>query len=94
MRASEQRAGVEGFVQRRCRCPTCRKSWSSKTTATRHIEEGCHRDLAVRACSTCRHDFRADGHNDNGCDLDARPEGEHIVRNCDRWEAKRWLLTA
>ena len=88
---------AEVFIQRRYRCPSCRKSWSSRTRADRHIADGCHRDLSVRACSTCKHDNR--GENDYppspaGCDLGVRPEHEHIIRNCEKWEAKRWLLSA
>lgn len=42
------------YVTTRHRCPHCRKSYSAKGTAVRHVER-CWRNPERRACLTCAH---------------------------------------
>lgn len=85
---------IEVFIQRRYRCPHCRKSWASVTRARRHIEEGCWSDVRIRTCKTCKHDVRevigspmfgpgSPGH----CLIDAR-DVEEWIRECPMWEGR------
>ena len=48
-------AEIEVFMQKRHRCPACRKSWASPTRARRHYELGCLLDPATHSCKTCVH---------------------------------------
>lgn len=81
-------ATFEVIIVRRWRCSTCRKSWASKARCVAHIRDGCWRDLTVRSCATCRHDYRADDETAAHCEVDARPDDEQIVRRCPAWEAR------
>ena len=55
----EPTAGVEAIRVTRWRCPSCRKSWSSKATAEEHAVR-CWLDPANRACKTCKHHHPGD----------------------------------
>jgi hypothetical protein len=76
---------------KRYRCSFCFRGWSSRSRAEKHAE-GCVKDPSVRACATCRYDYRGgDGINEPAgacCDLGIRPKEEICLRHCHAWEAR------
>ena len=81
----------------RYRCEYCRKSYARKGSAAAHEAE-CHRNPAVRACTTCKH-FTPDGpwHPFNECavdgfltmrDYDGTGQGplDCFEKHCPMWE--------
>lgn len=91
------RAMVERFRVERFRCTACRKSWAGKSRAQQHIDNGCIHDPATKACATCEHDEKGypptweEPGVDPFCQVEARPEGERVIRGCPVWEAASWL---
>jgi hypothetical protein len=94
---------VEVFLQRRFRCPHCRRSWTSKKRATEHVAV-CWHDPARQACKTCRHHHEG-SHGSHWeppepeyCAVDAAQdddEGNYVIAtNCPVWEPYPWLVTA
>lgn len=43
------------YTATRYRCPHCRKSWSNRANALKHLPL-CFSDPARRTCKTCQHD--------------------------------------
>lgn len=89
---------METFTTTRYRCEHCHKSYARKGACATHEAE-CHRDPAVRACTTCAHFTRGRGNSyaANDCAIDAFPVVvvpygvEQLVdftRHCTEWAAK------
>lgn len=78
-------------MAKRFGCSTCRKTWANKTTANRHIADGCIHDPEVRACASCKHDNRGHpgGYEEMAeaphCEIGVRSDGDMYVRHCPAW---------
>lgn len=77
----------------RYRCSVCRRSWSTRRQARLHIETGCAKAPASRACGTCAHDI-LDRAEDPSCALGVRPEHERCIRDCPSWVRAPWIGTS
>lgn len=87
----------------RYRCPTCRRSWSSKKRTAEHAAMCAHAP-ENRACLTCEHfdpgedaTYEEPGHPE-GCaqGLDVRHDVEpgfagRITRDCPSWAPASWV---
>lgn len=90
---------AEAFTTVRYRCPFCRRSWSSKTTASEHVAR-CWLDQANRTCKTCKHHWPGapatydEPMDPEGCEVGANiydPDGElsngrfYVQTDCPLW---------
>lgn len=81
---------VESFMQKRWRCPWCRRSYSKRASILGHMA-ACLRRPRLRTCASCKHDERGDMYEGypSYCALDLRGE-ERIRFDCPSWERPSW----
>jgi hypothetical protein len=71
----------------RHQCPYCRRAWSNKKAAERHVAR-CWYNPAVRACKTCSHFWPANGEETEDCDEDGMSIKDGLKTGCKKWELR------
>ncbi|TWA90721.1 hypothetical protein FBY14_104225 [Azospirillum brasilense] len=84
---------VTPFTATRYRCPTCRKTGSSRAQMQAHADT-CIHNPDTKACATCganvQHRLPTEGGFtiEHGCAKGAREVGKALNLNCPSWQPK------
>lgn len=90
---AETTNAVTPFTVTRFRCPTCRKTGSSRSKMQAHADT-CIHNPNTKACATCGADAEhrvptPDGYRiEHRCDKGARVPGQQVNLHCPVWLAK------